>query len=222
MGKIFMYSDQVIDENRKIDKKLLASFTNPDPVIAYIPCEGDRDRSHYRKQLGYYQKYGLNNLLFFDITEEYDEELLEAVKKSDAIHLSGGNPLIFRENLIRNGLHSFLIDYYHAGGTLIGVSGGAVQSGLSASLFDVFTNGLSNARQRFTQQDTLQLTPFEFLPHYNRWTASFKRSVEEFTELTGKVVYAADDGDGIVIESEELSFLGNIYRIQMGRIQRVS
>ena len=221
MGKLFMYSDQVIDENRKIDKKLFESFGKAEPAIAYIPCNGDGDRSHYRKQLRYYQRYGLGELLFFDIADEYDEGLLETLMESDAIHLSGGSPLIFRENLRKRGLDSFLIDYYNKGGILAGVSGGAVQFGLGAGIFDLFQNGLESALQTYTQLETMQVVPFEFLPHYNRWSVSFKQSVEEYTLTTGRMVYAAEDGDGIIADGKELTFIGNVKRIQMGRTESV-
>jgi dipeptidase E len=222
MGRLFLYSDQIIPENRYMDRKLFSLMGTRNPVIAYMPSNGDPDRGYYRDQLSYYQQYILGKLLFFDITEDYDEELLKRVMQCDAIHLSGGDPIKFRENLVSRGLNSFLIDYYNRGGTLIGVSGGAVQLGTSAALYELFKRGLPSALQNGSALDTLQLAPFEFLPHYNRWTTSFINLVEEYSMETGRAVYAADDGAGIIAEGKELTFLGPVMKIEMGRTERVN
>jgi dipeptidase E len=222
VGRLFLYSDQIIEENQRIDRKLFSSFDNTNPVIAYIPSNGDPDRTHYSKQLSYYQQYGLKDLLFFDVTEDFEEGLLERVMQCDAIHLSGGNPIIFRDNLLKRGLNSFLIDYYQRGGNLIGVSGGAVQLGESAALYKLFQKGLTDALQSKFQLQTLQLASFEFLPHYDRWSPSFAKLVEEYSVKTGKTVYAADDGAGIIVEEGKLSFIGNIKRIEKGNTERVN
>jgi dipeptidase E len=221
MGTLFLYSDQVIEGNRVIDQQLFLSFESGSPFIAYIPSNGDPDRLHYHHQLNYYQQYGLEKLLLMDITEELDERLLNEAGQCDAIHLSGGNPILFRESLLRSRVGSFLVDYYNRGGTLVGVSGGAVQFGISTALFKLFQHGLSHALENDMELGTLNLAAFDFLPHYNRWSDSFKKSVEVYTKLTNRLVYAADDGSGIVVKGEELAFIGNIKKIQKGRTVQV-
>ncbi|RIW38456.1 hypothetical protein D3H55_02665 [Bacillus salacetis] len=199
-----------------MNQKLHASFKSDHPQIAYIPSSGDPGREYYHNQLNYYKQLGVGDLLLLDITEDLDEEIMGRAMQCDAIHLSGGNPITFRDNLRRTGTDSLLVEYYRRGGTLIGVSGGAVQLGRSTALFDIFQQGLSSASQNWNELGTLNLVPFEFLPHYNRWSGSFRKSVEEYTEKTDALVYAADDGSGIIIQDEALNFIGSIKRIHKG------
>jgi dipeptidase E len=221
MGKIFFLSNGIRKGNKRLNADLVSSISGSGSKIGYIPCDGDKDRSYFDEQLNEYITLGAEELFFFDITEEYNEKLLEELMECKAIHLSGGDPIKFRSNLLNRKMNPFLREYYHNGGTLIGMSGGAVQFGRSAGLFCLFQKNLEEALNNRDKLDTLQLAPFEFLPHFNRWTSPFKQSVEEYTKLTGSTVYACKDGDGIIEENGNISFLGEIHQIEGGTTLRI-
>jgi dipeptidase E len=90
------------------------------------------------------------------------------------------------------------------------VSGGAVQLGKSANLFQLFI-GDSNE----DELDTLNFVDFEFLPHYNRWNDDFKREVLTYFKTAGTTVYAGNDGDGLIVhEDGTLQMIGDIVVIK--------
>jgi peptidase E len=56
-------------------------------------------------------------------------------------------------------MEKVLFDYFNNGGTIVGVSGGAVQLGRTTTLFQLFIG------DKDENLDALQLVDFEFLPH---------------------------------------------------------
>ncbi|PLT30749.1 Type 1 glutamine amidotransferase-like domain-containing protein [Peribacillus deserti] len=58
--------------------------------------------------------------------------------KCDIIHLSAGNPIEFRRAIKKREMEEALRTYFNQGGIIAGVSGGAVQLGKSAKLFQMF------------------------------------------------------------------------------------
>ena len=54
MAKLVLYSDQVIDENRKVDYELLKLINKKDASIAYIPSSSDVSRKYFKQKIKYY------------------------------------------------------------------------------------------------------------------------------------------------------------------------
>lgn len=185
-GRLFFYSDQVIESpgNRNLDTLLLADHVPAQIRIGYIPSTADPDRQFFRNKAAYYGEYGVRHLLFFDLYGKFDRGKVSDLLACDIIHLSAGNPLQFRQSLMARGISTILRDYYHAGGTLVGVSGGAVQLGQSARLFQLLTGSLDDSVDSGSDLRTLQLVDFDFLPHFNRWTEPVTR-VGEILQISG-------------------------------------
>lgn len=214
-GRLFFYSDQIIESpgNRNLDALLLAGHNPAQTRIGFIPSTGDPDRRFFRNKTAYYGQYGVRHLMFFDLYDEFERGKVSELLSCDIIHLSAGDPLQFRRGLLARGLATVLRDYYHAGGTLVGVSGGAVQLGQSTRLFQLFTGSLGGALDPDSDLRTLQLVDFEFLPHFNRWTDAFKNEVATYARSTGIIVYAGNDGDGLIVDGTGMTPVGDIVRI---------
>ncbi|MGB8000962.1 MAG: hypothetical protein WCF60_12840, partial [Anaerobacillus sp.] len=58
--------------------------------------------------------------------------------------------------------------------------------------------------------ESLQFVDFEFLPHYNRWNDDFKQKVLAYSQETGTKVYAGNDGDGLIVDGDTITTIGNI------------
>lgn len=101
-------------------------------------------------------------------------------------------------------MNEHLHDYFNQGGTLVGVSAGAVQFGKSTKLFHLFDDEFGEDLKG------LQFVDFEFLPHYNRWNENYKKQVREYARTTGTTIYAGNDGDGMVVENNKIKFIGDI------------
>lgn len=206
MGKLFFYSDQVVESpgNRRLDNILLAGMDTKNFRIGYIPSTEDREKKYFNTKAQYYRDYGIQDIMFFDLYNEFNSLKIDELLKCDIIHLSAGNPIEFRNAIKRRNMEKLLCDYFYQGGTIVGVSGGAVQLGKSTKLFQMFIGDSDE------ELETLQLVNFEFLPHYNRWNEDYKRKVHNYAKTTGTTVYAGNDGDGIIVEGNRIQMVGEI------------
>ena len=216
MGNLYFYSDQSIIENQRLDFDLIKGFGGKRIRIGYIPSCGDKERKFYNNQKNYYSQYNIEDFLFFDIDDEYDEGLINELLSCDIIHISAGDPIYCLTNMNKRNFYSILKKYYNDGGTFVGVSGGAVQLGKNAGLFKAFQSNVDDAILNLNNLSTLGLVNFEFLPHYNRWDDSFKKAVKEYSCRVKTTIYACDDGDGIILKNGCLSYIGEIKKIENG------
>ncbi len=210
VGRLFFYSDQVLDSlhNRCLDDVLFEGKSPREIKIGYIPSTEDKEKKYFHIKKQYYHMYGVENILFFDLYSEFDPTKIDELVSCDIIHLSAGDPIAFRMALKERSIDQVLKDYYTNGGTIVGVSGGAVQLGKSTKLFHLFIG--SNEQSDI---DALGLVDFEYLPHYNRWDDAFKEKVKDYVQTTGTIVYAGNDGDGIIVENGEIRLIGDIVKI---------
>ncbi|QOR64774.1 Type 1 glutamine amidotransferase-like domain-containing protein [Cytobacillus suaedae] len=208
MGKLFFYSDQVVGSpgNRKLDNLLFAGKRANDIKIGYIPSTVDIEKKYFNVKSDYYREYGVQNIMFFDLYSEFNPQQMDELISCDIIHLSAGNPIEFKEAINKRGMETVLRDYFNNGGTIVGVSGGAVQLGQSSNLFKLF-NGVSEDDDSI---ETLKLVDFEFLPHYNRWDEEFKDKVVNYAVTSDTTVYAGNDGDGLIVEDGVVHTVGDI------------
>ncbi|MGF2616370.1 hypothetical protein FZC84_01120 [Rossellomorea vietnamensis] len=206
MGKLFFFSDQIIESsgNQRLDNILLDGLDVTNAKIGYIPSTEDRERTYFNKKVQYYRDYGIQDIMFFDLYSDFDSSKIDELLNCDIIHLSAGNPIEFRNAIKHRNMDKVLYDYFNQGGTLAGVSGGAVQLGKSIKLFQMF---IGNSEEEL---EGLQLVEFEFLPHYNRWNDEYKNDVHTYAKTTGTTVYAANDGDGIIVEDAKIQMIGDI------------
>lgn len=209
MGKLFFYSDQVVESpgNRRLDTILLDGLECENIKLGYIPSTEDREKTYFNIKAHYYRHYGIQDTMFFDLYNEFDPSRIDELLKCDIIHLAAGNPIEFRKAIKQRKMDEILCKYFKQGGTLVGVSGGAVQFGKSIKLFQMFI------RDSNEELDGLQLVDFEFLPHYNRWDEGYKREVQNYARTTGTTIYAGNDGDGIVFENNEIQMIGDIVMV---------
>ncbi|MGA9290050.1 MAG: Type 1 glutamine amidotransferase-like domain-containing protein [Anaerobacillus sp.] len=207
MGKLLFYSDQIVESpgNQRLDKVLFTGMEPKQIKVGYLPSTEDIDRKYFKTKVQYYREYGVKDLLFFDLYSEFNLSKIKELMQCDIIHLSAGNPLEFRNAIKYRKMDKVLWDYFNNDGTIVGVSGGAVQLGHSTKLFQLFTDTLGNE-----DSESLQFVDFEFLPHYNRWNDDFKQKVLAYSQETGTKVYAGNDGDGLIVDGDSITTIGNI------------
>jgi dipeptidase E len=216
MGKLYFYSDQIIDGNKRLDLDLINSFGGKQIKLGYIPSCGDKERKYYCKQKDYYSQYNIKDFLFYDVDDEYDEALTNELLSCDIIHISGGDPIYCLTNMHKRNFYAVLRQYFNNNGTIVGVSGGAVQLGKNAGLFKVFQSNIDDAIYTLDNLKALGIADFEFLPHYNRWNDSFKNAVKEYSRRVNTTICACNDGDGIILNNGFETFIGAIRKIENG------
>jgi len=161
MGKLFLYSDQIIEspENQRLDALLFNEMATEKIKVGYIPSTQDKDKKYFRTKVDYYQNYGISDIMFFDLYAEFTSNNINKLMECDIIHLSAGNPIEFRKAIKHRKMEQVLWQYYQSGGMIVGVSGGAVQLGQSTRLFHLFKGS-----DCVESSETLKMVNFEFLP----------------------------------------------------------
>lgn len=203
-----LYSDQVIEENKKVDDELLKLLDKENASIGYIPSASESSRKYYNQKVEYYRKLGINNLQYFDIDEEYNEYEFNKIFNYDAIHLSGGNTFNFLHLLRKRDLLGSLNKYVYNGGILIGVSAGSI---LTTKTIEI-ARFCDENHVGITNYNALGIIDFEFMPHWNE-NAKYYGLLKEYSVSKSTTIYACKDGDGIVVNGEEIKFIGDIVKM---------
>lgn len=66
MGKLFFYSDQVVESpgNRRLDNILLTGKDPKSIKIGYIPSTEDKEKTYFNTKAQYYREYGIQDIIF--------------------------------------------------------------------------------------------------------------------------------------------------------------
>ena len=210
-GAIIFYSDQVIPENERLDRRFLEMVNKDQPKLAYIPSASDGTRKYYREKCEYYKRYGIEDLLYFDLNKEYDSALTDELLACDAIHLSGGDPFQFLGSIRKRKFGPVLKKYLNDGGILLGISAGAIVLTPSINISHVFY------KSRTDQHQAVGLVDFHFLPHWNQ-RQDQADAVQKFSIDSQATVYACRDGAGMVIRGGKIELVGDVVRIKNGKL----
>ncbi|MBU1356645.1 MAG: Type 1 glutamine amidotransferase-like domain-containing protein [Candidatus Edwardsbacteria bacterium] len=211
-GAIIFYSDQVIPENERLDRRFLEMVNKDRLKLAYIPSASDGTRRYYREKCEYYKRYGIEDLLYFDLNKEYDSALTDELLACDAIHLSGGDPFQFLGSIRKRKFGPVLKKYLNDGGILLGISAGAIVLTPSINISHVFY------KSRTDQHHAVGLVDFHFLPHWNQREDRLE-DVKRFSIENKATVYACRDGDGMVVRDGKVELVGDVVRIEKGLIK---
>ena len=209
MKKIVLYSDQ-IKEDRKLDYELLRLLNKKNPSIAYLRGASDLTGKYFNYVVDYYGDLGITNINYFDLDREYDKVKISHIFNYDAIHLSGGNTFRFLNLLRETNVLNPLKSYVESGKVLIGVSAGSIITTKSidtAKFLDEDIVGLND-------RSSLGVVDFDFIPHWNNNQSEEKlKLLRTYSNLKNRTIYACKDGNGIVIEGEDIKFIGDIIKV---------
>ena len=210
MRKIVLYSDQMIEENRKVDYELLRLLNKKSPSIGYVPSCSDLTRKYFNEKVEYYNKLGITDIEYFDLDKEYDETKIKYLFKCDAIHLSGGNTFYFLHLLKKRNLIKLLQLYVEQGGILIGVSAGSI---ITTKSIDIAQFG-DEKIIGMDDSSSLELVDFEFMPHWSEnGRSKYFNMLNDYSKSKRSTIYCCNDGDGIVIDGNDIKFIGNLIKI---------
>lgn len=209
MKKIVLYSD-LIKEDRKLDYELLRVLNKKNPSIAYLRGTSDVTGKYFNYVVEYYKDLGISNVNYFDLDKEYDKLKVSQIFSYDAIHLSGGSTFRFLNLLKQSNLLDLLKSYVESGKVLIGVSAGSIITTKSIDTSQYLEDDTVGLEDR----SSLGIVDFDFMPHWNNEQSEKSlESLKEYSKLNNRTVYACKDGDGIVIEGEDVKFIGDIMKI---------
>jgi dipeptidase E len=214
--KLVFYSGGDEVQNSFIDKSFVELIGKKNPLVTFIPSSSYLAEQEFKTFIRHYSKYKIKKFLHFPVDIPFDRTLLNEVFKSDAIHLGGGNTFYFLNSLRKNNLIFQLRRFVEKGGILTGLSAGAIlmTENIETAGYPEFDRdenevGLKNL-------SSLNLVDFLFFPHFRnslRYEIAFKR----FSKFKSKNVYACPDGSGVLVNGDEIRFLGRVFIFSQGR-----
>ncbi len=213
MKKLVLHSDQ-IEGKTQIDEACLRMFDSQKPKIAYIPSQSDLQRKYFNQKVEWYKQFGIDDLLYFDIDKEYEGGKLNELLSSDGIFLSGGDTYYFLNSLKKRNFLQVLQDYVERGGGLIGVSAGSII--MSKTIYITTLHDVNTTELR--DYSSLGLVDFDFFPHLEHDQENYLKDIREYSKKSKSVIYACKDGDGIIIDGDNIQFFGEVLKIQNGEI----
>ncbi|MFH1315847.1 MAG: Type 1 glutamine amidotransferase-like domain-containing protein [Candidatus Uhrbacteria bacterium] len=218
MKKLVLHSDQVSGKTQ-VDEAFLKFFGDSKPKIAYIPSQSDLTRKYFNQKVEWYKQFDITDLLYFDIDQEYNEEKISELLSCDAIFLSGGNTYYFLNSLKNRNFIPILKNFVEKGGVLIGVSAGSIimSKTISVTSIDDDIGGDQNT-VGIKDFSALGFNDFEFFPHFDINNIEIARRLKEYSKKSKSVIYACKDGDGIIVEDNNMQFFGDVLKIENGEI----
>lgn len=213
--KLVFYSGGDDKDNRQLDKSFLELLGKKNPVVTFIPSSSYLSEQEFKVFVKHYSRYKISRFIHFPVDVPFDRIMFQEVMRSDAIHMGGGNTFYFLNSLRKAKLLKELRAFALKGGVLTGLSAGAIMMTENIDMaaypeFDRDENivGLKNL-------SALNLVDFSFFPHFKnsaRYDAVFKK----YSKLKNKVIYACPDGSGIVINGDEIRFIGKTFAFSEG------
>ena len=216
MKKLVLHSDQVSGKTQ-VDEASLTLFASKEPKIAYIPSQSDFEKKYFNEKVEWYKQFGITDLLYFDVDKEYDEGKMDELLSCNGIFLSGGNTYYFLNNLKNRNLLPILRDYVEKSGVLIGVSAGSIIMSPTINITTLHDENTIGLKDYFS----LNLADFDFFPHLNWNKEQYLRDIVEYSKTSKSVIYACNDGDGIIINDNDMQFFGEVLKIENGEITTV-
>jgi dipeptidase E len=213
--KIVFYSGGDDKDNLQLDKSFRSLIDKKNPVVTFIPSSSYLSEEEFRAFVKHYSKFKISRFIHFPVDVPFDKILFREVMRSDVIHLAGGNTFYFLNSLRKAKLISSLKKFAIDGGILTGLSAGAIMMTENIDMaaypeFDRDENIVS-----LSNLSSLNLVDFLFFPHFKnskRYDAVFRK----YTKLHDKIIYACPDGAGIVVNGQELRFIGKCYAFSQG------
>ena len=216
MKKLALYSDQEILENARIDRRMLALIDKPHPLVGYIPSSADPDRKWFKIKQAYYAAIGVTLTNYFELDNHFVPDMLAALIQCDAIHLSGGNTYHFLYWLRKRGMLEVLQEYVKNGGVLIGNSAGAILMTREINS-TALSRDIPFPGEESDDLSALGLVNFAFFPHINLYS-NYREAMIKYSLEHPYPIYGCADGNGIIVDGDQIEFIGSIMKAQNGMI----
>ncbi|MBM6617977.1 Type 1 glutamine amidotransferase-like domain-containing protein [Bacillus suaedaesalsae] len=192
-----------LTRNKKIEDKLESLFSGKTFKLGYIPSRSDKTRKYFDNAQDFFKNVGVDELLYFDVDEEFDESLIKDLKMCDGIYLSGGNTFYFLKKLRESNMLCLIREFVKEGKILMGVSAGSILMSKTIDMAHLLDDNLVDLKDL----TSLGLVDFEVLPHWND-------QLNLLGEHHQNTIFCLHDGDGIFIQGEKMDIIGNVREIK--------
>ena len=209
-----LYSDQIIPENAKVDRRLVDMMKHRGNRICYIPSGPEPNRQFFNERKTYYGQYDIDLSIFYHLDEVHSRSEVDDLLACDAIHLSGGDTVAYLDRIKRSGMLAVLRDSAENGGILIGASAGAILMTPTIAVDALFSG---QHPEDISDGAALDLLPFEFFPHLNA-DPNFLPALLRYSTHTPRPIIGCSDGDGVVVINGNVECIGKPIWISSGEV----
>lgn len=184
-------------ENRAIDKYLI-KIIKPEMKILIIPFASRKEKyvSWASALFVNFSKYHIKNFSILDI-DLPKEVMIDRIKESDVLFLTGGLPNVLIEALSKKGLISIIRNYH---GIIIGYSAGALA---------ICRDCIILPEEGHPGKEIIRglgLCDFSVYVHYSK---DQDKDLSEFSKE--RKIYAICDKSAIVLKNGKMSFIGDSF-----------
>lgn len=213
--KLVLYSGGDDKDNLHLDKAFIELIGKKNPVVAFIPSSSYLSEQEFKTFVRHYSKFRITRFIHFPIDVPFDRILFQEVMRSDAIHMAGGNTFYFLNSLRKCQTLNRIKKFVARGGVLTGLSAGAIMmtENIDMAAYPEFDRDENQVN--ISNLSALNLVDFLFFPHFKN-SARYDKVFKSYTKLYEKVIYACPDGAGLVVNGEELRFIGRCYAFSNG------
>ncbi len=198
---LYLYSNQQRGLTDTIDMRLAEELKTKGSRIGYISSSPD-GVIYYDDLVRFYSSYAINVTPYFDLEDNFNTDILDEIFSCPAIYLSGGDTFRFLIHLRKWNLIERLRKFYSNNGIIIGVSAGAI---LQTPVINTaeFCGDVNDGR--LTDKSALNLTDFEFLPHFD--DSNYEKALE-YSKTVRRNIYACPDGGAVLVSENRVELLG--------------
>jgi len=207
-------SDFPLTTNHAVVARIHSS--GPSPRVAWVAPSASAGRARFPTAQAVFRRLGVEHLEYRDIDDEPNGRHVEPLDRYDVVYLSGGDPVLFRQNIRRTGFGERLREFIAAGRLVVGASGGAMQLTMNVSLFRLLSASVDDVVANRAEFDGLGAVGCEILPHLNRHDASFMEKVQRYSELVSHDIVALEDGAALVSSDGDSKCFGEGVRFARG------
>ena len=186
------------------------------PRIAWIPPASASNHQRFAIAQEQFASYGFPTLEYVDIPEDRREARAARLDDYDVLYFTGGDPLAFRDLILRSDLAARLRAYVVNGGLIVAASGGAMQFGRNVSLFRLLDAALDDVVAAHGAHEALGFVDYELLPHANRHHPAFLETVRRYSERVQNEVIGLDDGSAALHRGGQWRCVGRAVRFRAG------
>jgi dipeptidase E len=213
--KLILTSDLPLTGNDRVFAWMRA--TTARPRIAWIPPFTDPGRKRFAQAQTRFAPYGFDAVEYCDIDEQVNPLQLSQLVDYDIVYLSGGDPIRFRDNLLRSGVAERLQECLTAGRLIVAASGGSMQLTQNVSLFRLLNTTIDDVLANRAAYEALGLVTYEILPHLNRCEPAFLEQVRRYSARVNHDIIGLADGSALLHTSQaDYQCIGHVQRFRKG------
>ncbi len=214
--RLVLYAGGQSVENKRIHSALSKILGRKARSLTYVPSSHENGEYYFRRIRKRYAQFGFKKFRYFAVDSDFLMREMREALKSDVVYLAGGNTFYFLKHLRESGMLERLDRYAKGGGVIAGLSAGAIIMTPTIELAAYPPPDADLNEVKLKNWRGLGLVDFEFLPHFSN-SKQATEALVRYSRRRLRMIIAAPDGSGVVINRSEIHIYGPVYIFYRGQ-----